>query len=212
MKVPTPSSGLRVPVKTKRTLTKSSDSITSVSCALVRPEQNPYSILISLTVILLPISTFFFFFGIVSLGDPATDLPLQHEGTDSDEDSDLDSDSDSDDDMHPLSRISSTTSASATDIVSSSAIHSLQAAAAASEFQAEVTQSLDRAFAEGHSVDNASVELKTLRMASNVPLRKIREAIVAAIVERIEVETVEVLQVCFSFFLSSDFCTVSFKK
>ena len=44
-------------------------------------------------------------------------------------------------------------------------------------------------------MDNASVELKSLMMASNVPLRKIREAIVAAIVERIEVETVEVLQV-----------------
>ena len=82
-------------------------------------------------------------------------------------------------------------------------------------------------------MDNASVELKTLRMASNVPLRKVREAVVAAIVERIEVvegdpakqrvaigkmvqrwgplidriggidpvETVEVLQVCFSFVL-----------
>ena len=33
-------------------------------------------------------------------------------------------------------------------------------------------------------MDNASVELKTLRMASNAPFR---EAVVAAIVERIEV-------------------------
>lgn len=95
--------------------------------------------------------------------------------------------------MHALSRISSTTSASASDAhhthshLTSSAIHSLQAAAAYSEFQAEVIQSLDRAFAEGHSVDNASVELKTLRMASNVPLRKVREAVVAAIVDRIEI-------------------------
>ena len=48
-----------------------------------------------------------------------------------------------------------------------------------------MNQSLARAFAEGHSLDNASVELKTLRMASNVPLRKVREAVVAAIVERI---------------------------
>ena len=72
----------------------------------------------------------------------------------------------------------------ATDLVSSSAVNSLQAAATASNIQAEVTQSLDRAFAEGHSVDNASVELKTLRMASNAPFR---EAVVAAIVERIEV-------------------------
>ncbi|TDL27353.1 nucleotide-diphospho-sugar transferase [Rickenella mellea] len=57
-----------------------------------------------------------------------------------------------------------------------------------SEFQSEVRQSLERAFAEGHSVDNAAVELKTLRMASNVPLRRVREAVVAAIVERIPIE------------------------
>jgi len=55
------------------------------------------------------------------------------------------------------------------------------------EFQTEVQQSLERAFAEGHSVENASVELKTLRMASNVPLRRVKEAVVAAIVEKIKV-------------------------
>jgi translation initiation factor eIF-2B subunit epsilon len=53
------------------------------------------------------------------------------------------------------------------------------------EFQTEVRLSLDRAFSEGHSLENASVELKTLRMASNVPLRRVREAVVAGIVERI---------------------------
>ncbi|KJA27539.1 hypothetical protein HYPSUDRAFT_198273 [Hypholoma sublateritium FD-334 SS-4] len=53
------------------------------------------------------------------------------------------------------------------------------------EFRTEVTQSLERAFSEGHSVDNAAVELKTLRMASNVPLTRVKEAVVAAIVERI---------------------------
>lgn len=53
------------------------------------------------------------------------------------------------------------------------------------EFRTEVTQSLERAFAEGHSVDNAAVELKTLRMASNVPLIRVKEAVVAAIVEKI---------------------------
>jgi len=56
-----------------------------------------------------------------------------------------------------------------------------------SEFEAEVGQSLERAFAEGHSVDNAAVELKTLRMASNVPLTQVRRAVVAAIVEKIEI-------------------------
>lgn len=55
------------------------------------------------------------------------------------------------------------------------------------EFQAEVKQSLDRAFAEGHSVDNAAVELKTLRMASNVSLTRVREAVISAIVERIPI-------------------------
>lgn len=66
-------------------------------------------------------------------------------------------------------------------------IHTLSSAAAASEFRAEVTQSLERAFAEGHALDNAAVELKTLRMASNVPLRLVREAVVAAIVEKIPI-------------------------
>lgn len=56
-----------------------------------------------------------------------------------------------------------------------------------SEFRIEVTQSLERAFAEEHSVDNAAVELKTLRMASNVPLSKVREAVVAAIVDQIKI-------------------------
>ncbi|KAF5315880.1 hypothetical protein D9611_004610 [Ephemerocybe angulata] len=55
------------------------------------------------------------------------------------------------------------------------------------EFRSEVNQSLERAFAEGHSVDNAAVELKTLRMASNVPLIRVKEAVVAAIVEKIPV-------------------------
>ena len=55
-----------------------------------------------------------------------------------------------------------------------------------SEFQMEAKQSLDRAFAEGHSLENAAVELKTLRMASNVPLRRVREAVIAAIVECIK--------------------------
>lgn len=50
------------------------------------------------------------------------------------------------------------------------------------EFGVEVAQSLERAFEEGHSVDNAAVELKTLRMASNVSLARVREAIITALV------------------------------
>ena len=59
------------------------------------------------------------------------------------------------------------------------------------EFKVEVTQSLERAFEEGHSVDNAAVELKTLRMASNVPLMRVREAVIAALVGRIRVVSPE---------------------
>lgn len=59
--------------------------------------------------------------------------------------------------------------------------------AAFSEFQHEVKLSLERAFAENHSVDNAAVELKTLRMAHNVPLRGVREAVVSSILNRIKI-------------------------
>lgn len=68
------------------------------------------------------------------------------------------------------------------------AIADVADAAAESEFRSEVQQSLERAFAEGHSVDNAAVELKTLRMASNVPLSRVREAVIASVVEKIRIE------------------------
>lgn len=120
-----------------------------------------------------------------SSGDTASDLELEViEDSDSDSGSETET---TDSGFHALSRTSSATSASQALTSTPSAIHSLQAAAADSEFQHEVKLSLDRAFAENHSVDNASVELKTLRMASNVELRKVREAVVAAIVERIEI-------------------------
>jgi len=78
--------------------------------------------------------------------------------------------------------------ASVSSSVTSGAPPALNAAAISAseeEFQTEVRLSLDRAFSEGHSLENASVELKTLRMASNVPLRRVREAVVAGIVEGI---------------------------
>ena len=65
------------------------------------------------------------------------------------------------------------------------ALNATAISAGEEEFKTEVRLSLDRAFSEGHSLENASVELKTLRMASNVPLRRVREAVVASIVERI---------------------------
>lgn len=55
------------------------------------------------------------------------------------------------------------------------------------EFKIEVALSLDRAFKEGHSVDNAAVELKTLRMASNVDLARVREKVVEGVIGQIPV-------------------------
>jgi translation initiation factor eIF-2B subunit epsilon len=43
------------------------------------------------------------------------------------------------------------------------------------EFIIEAKASLQRAYEEGHTVDNAAIELKTLRMASNVSLSEVRE-------------------------------------
>ncbi|KAG8745431.1 hypothetical protein FRC12_014545 [Ceratobasidium sp. 428] len=55
----------------------------------------------------------------------------------------------------------------------------------ASDFQSECTQSLARAFDEGHTVDNAAIELKTLRMASNVPVPQVRESVGAFMIGRV---------------------------
>ncbi|GAA5887270.1 hypothetical protein JCM6882_002469 [Rhodosporidiobolus microsporus] len=53
-----------------------------------------------------------------------------------------------------------------------------------SEFVTECLHSLDRSFAENHTVDNAAIELKTLRMASNVPLAEVRAVVVPYILRR----------------------------
>ncbi len=101
-------------------------------------------------------------------------------GSETTEDEDRSSDEDDtdsqDDDGRSLSALSDTSGPSATPTFPDNS---------EKEFRVEVEQSLERAFAEGHSVDNAAVELKTLRMASNVPLVRVREAVIAAIVEKI---------------------------
>jgi len=51
------------------------------------------------------------------------------------------------------------------------------------EFYTEAEESLLRAFQENHSVENATIELKTLRMATNVTFHEVREAIVAALLD-----------------------------
>lgn len=85
------------------------------------------------------------------------------------------------DNSNPSSSVTSLALAGTSDLV-------LEAEEAAfSEFRHEVKLSLDRAFSEGHSVDDAAVELKTLRMAHNVPLRRVKEAVIAVIVNRINI-------------------------
>lgn len=118
-------------------------------------------------------------------GDDFDDLVPSDRGSVTSEDESSDETDDKDDDDDDVSQ-SASVSSSVT-----SAPPALNAAAVSAgeeeEFQTEVRLSLDRAFSEGHSLENASVELKTLRMASNVPLRRVREAVVAGIVERIPV-------------------------
>ncbi|KAF8682647.1 Nucleotide-diphospho-sugar transferase [Rhizoctonia solani] len=58
----------------------------------------------------------------------------------------------------------------------------------AADFQSECTQSLKRAFDEQHTIDNAAIELKTLRMASNVPLPQVRQAVIEFIIQKLSDE------------------------
>ncbi|KAM0754479.1 hypothetical protein T439DRAFT_309262 [Meredithblackwellia eburnea MCA 4105] len=58
------------------------------------------------------------------------------------------------------------------------------AVGSSANFLSECQASLERSFAEGHTVDNAAIELKTLRMASNVPLGDVRDVVVPFLLER----------------------------
>ncbi|KAJ7156068.1 nucleotide-diphospho-sugar transferase [Mycena crocata] len=117
------------------------------------------------------------------LGDEGSDLELSDEGSESsDEESESSSGYDSSDEFHlPTTDTGTPLATPSLDVMLPAG--TMQE----SEFRIEVAQSLERAFAEGHSVDNAAVELKTLRMASNVPLSRVREAVVSAIVEDIRI-------------------------
>ncbi|OCH95024.1 nucleotide-diphospho-sugar transferase [Obba rivulosa] len=119
---------------------------------------------------------------LMRIGDSASDLELSDPGSVTESESDSDSESDAS--SLRLSRTSSQTSAPTP---SAASLHTLQQSASLAEFDAEAAASLERAFAEGHAVDDAAVELKTLRMAANVPLRRVREAVVGALVERVHV-------------------------
>ncbi|KAJ6547467.1 translation initiation factor eif-2b [Mycena capillaripes] len=118
------------------------------------------------------------------LGDNGSDLELSDEGSESSDESDEESDSsgyDSSNEFHMSSDTGTPLATPSLDVMLPAG--TMQEA----EFRIEVAQSLERAFAEGHSVENAAVELKTLRMASNVPLLRVREAVISAIVEHIPI-------------------------
>lgn len=98
---------------------------------------------------------------------------------DSDEASTLASESDEISDASPpMSGAPSPTS-------STSELPGLPSLDSAADFQSECTQSLKRAFDEEHTVENAAIELKTLRMASNVPLPQVREAVVVFTIQKL---------------------------
>ncbi|KAB5596467.1 Translation initiation factor eIF-2B epsilon subunit [Ceratobasidium theobromae] len=98
---------------------------------------------------------------------------------DSDEASTLASESDEISDASPpMSGAPSPTS-------STSELPGLPLLDSAADFQSECTQSLKRAFDEEHTVENAAIELKTLRMASNVPLPQVREAVVVFTIQKL---------------------------
>lgn len=56
------------------------------------------------------------------------------------------------------------------------------------EFENEARASLERAFEEKHAPENAAIELKTLRMASNVPPGEVRKVVVSFLLGRCSVE------------------------
>jgi translation initiation factor eIF-2B subunit epsilon len=123
---------------------------------------------------------------LMRLGDNAPDPHVSEAESVSTDDASSPSESDVEDNLDE-----SPSSASSSASISTPATSSKGVSKEEVEFKLEVTQSLERAFEEGHSVDNASVELKTLRMASNVPLSRVREAVIAALVDRISVVSPE---------------------
>jgi translation initiation factor eIF-2B subunit epsilon len=66
------------------------------------------------------------------------------------------------------------------------------------EFEAEARASLARAFSENHSIDNASLELKTLRMASNVETSDVQRVIVQFLLEQSRPNDPKQIQTLFS--------------
>ncbi|CAD6885119.1 unnamed protein product [Tilletia controversa] len=110
------------------------------------------------------------------------------QGEEDDEDEEGDSEEDDEDDNDPTSARQSTMhSRSATNNLSSSDQNNASSASGANsdpatirrllDFRSEAQASLSRALSENHTLENASIELKTLRMASNVALLELRATV-----------------------------------
>jgi translation initiation factor eIF-2B subunit epsilon len=55
-------------------------------------------------------------------------------------------------------------------------------------FSKEVTQTLERAFSEGHTIEIASLELNTLRMASNTTFYDTRIVVIPTILSQVNTD------------------------
>ncbi|KAG9028771.1 hypothetical protein FRB95_006098 [Tulasnella sp. JGI-2019a] len=64
----------------------------------------------------------------------------------------------------------------------------------ASDFTSECRQSLERAYEEDHTIENASIELKTLRMATNVPSAWMADCIVTFLISKIALADAPAMQ------------------
>jgi translation initiation factor eIF-2B subunit epsilon len=63
-------------------------------------------------------------------------------------------------------------------------------------FSKEVTQTLERAFLEGHTVEIASLELNTLRMASNTTFHDTRIVVIPTIWSQINTDNIKDVSGC----------------
>lgn len=85
----------------------------------------------------------------------------------------------------PTSTAALTLSGDDDDELSAISLDDTPAGYADADFRFECTQSLDRALEEGHTVENAAIELKTLRMATNVPITAVKEVVITFLVSKI---------------------------
>lgn len=104
-------------------------------------------------------------------------------------DSELSASDGEDDDDDTKSAVSSTISGVGNinltlDDAADTAAEQAQRKSQLQEFKNEAVASLTRAFDEGHTTDNAAIELKTLRMASNVALAEVRRIAIDFLLQR----------------------------